>query len=344
LAMIALPALPGVCGDWSPRLAAEYLDSRQKEWLAWPVAKVPGGICISCHTGLTYLLARPSLRQALGESQLTAYEKELLESLRARVNKSEAKELFPTFSREPKASQSVGVEAIFAALFLGSEPEAQRALDRLWTLQIRDGKAKGSWAWFELDLEPWETPDSPFYGATLAALAVGSTSTEYRERQEIRERVTALTDYLQREQANQPVHNRLMQLWASTKLPRAMAESARRSLVDEVLKSQEHDGGWTIESLGPWKKHAQASSSPVSNTYATGFVAFVLQRAGVGQSNPGVRRAVEWLKSHQDPQSGSWAADSMNKKYEPDSMQARFMRDAATAFATLALLEQEEKK
>ena len=55
------------CADWSPRLAAEYLEGRQKEWFAWPAAKAPGGPCISCHTGMTYLLARPALRKALGE-------------------------------------------------------------------------------------------------------------------------------------------------------------------------------------------------------------------------------------------------------------------------------------
>src|SRR5256885_935350 len=29
--------------DWNPRLAADYLDSRQKEWFAWAPAKTPGG-------------------------------------------------------------------------------------------------------------------------------------------------------------------------------------------------------------------------------------------------------------------------------------------------------------
>ena len=48
-------------------------------------------------------------------------------------------------------------------------------------------------------------------------------------------------------------------------------------------------------------------------------------------------------QSRQDPESGSWAADSMNKKYEPDSIPARFMRDAATAFAALALLDADLK-
>jgi hypothetical protein len=50
-------------------------------------------------------------------------------------------------------------------------------------------------------------------------------------------------------------------------------------------------------------------------------------------------RALAWLKSHQDQESGAWHADSMNKRYPADSMQVLFMQDAATAFASLALLE-----
>ena len=82
---IVLTALPGVAGDWSPELAARYLDSRQKEWFAWPNAKRPGGPCISCHTGATYLLARPALRRVLGEAEPTTYEIGLVDGLRARV-------------------------------------------------------------------------------------------------------------------------------------------------------------------------------------------------------------------------------------------------------------------
>src|SRR6184192_3888876 len=77
VAIAAWAALRGYCGDWSPQLAADYLDSRQKEWFAWPAAKAPGGPCVSCHTGLTYLLARPVLTaenrtsQKVGESRVT---------------------------------------------------------------------------------------------------------------------------------------------------------------------------------------------------------------------------------------------------------------------------------
>ena len=57
-----------LCADWSPRLAADYLDSREKEWFAWKTAQTPSGPCVSCHTGVTYLLVRPELRRKLGET------------------------------------------------------------------------------------------------------------------------------------------------------------------------------------------------------------------------------------------------------------------------------------
>lgn len=138
-----LSTIPAICADWNPRLAAKYLDGRQKEWFAWPTAKSTGGPCLSCHTGMTYLFARPALRRVLGESQPTPYETGLLAGLRARVGVSKPS------SSTPRASQALGVESIFAALFLGtSEPAAFR---RLWSLQRPDG----AWNWFNLDLNPW---------------------------------------------------------------------------------------------------------------------------------------------------------------------------------------------
>ena len=71
---LALSLSPAVAADWNPRLAAQYLDSRQKEWFAWPRANAGAKPCISCHTGMTYLLARPALRKALGEDMPTEYE------------------------------------------------------------------------------------------------------------------------------------------------------------------------------------------------------------------------------------------------------------------------------
>ena len=322
---------PAFAADWSPRLAADYLDARQKEWFAWPAAKQAGGPCLSCHTGMPYLLARPALRRALGESNPTSYETGLREALRARLDHKEP--------RDPSshAAQQLGVEAVFASLFVGPQ-DADRAFDRMWALQSKEGRSKGGWAWFALDRDPWEMPESQFYGATVAALATGSLTTEQRDRPGAQDNIAALTSYLQREQAAQPLHNRLMLLWAATKLPDALPQSARRSILDQAWRTQQADGGWTMESLGPWTAHAEAPRSTGSNGYATALTAFALKKGGIPRGDQRLVRALEWLKAHQDP-SGFWPAGSMNKVYEPDSMQIKFMQDAATAFAALALLE-----
>jgi len=340
LAVLALAAAPVFCADWNPRLAADYLDSRQKDWFAWPAAKGNGVTCVSCHTGMTYLLVRPALRRALGESGRTPYETGLLDGMKARVAKQDLKELFPR-SSAPKASEALGVEAIFSALFLAMEnstvmsPDAEKAFTRMWSLQ----RASGAWDWNIFDLDPWETPDSIYYGATLAALATGVAPSNYQARPDVQKNVAELTKYLRNEEAAQPLHNRLMLLWASTKLRDTLPEAKRSAILDEVWRKQQSDGGWTMESLGAFKKHPDAPAAEGSNSYATGLVAFTVQQSGIAGSNPRLSRALDWLKSHQDPKLGSWVARSMNKHYPAETMQARFMQDAATGFATLALLE-----
>jgi hypothetical protein len=52
-----------------------------------------------------------------------------------------------------------------------------------------------------------------------------------------------------------------------------------------------------------------------------------------------MKRALAWLKSNQNAESGAWAGRSMNKTYPEGSMEAGFVQDAATAFASLALLQ-----
>jgi squalene-hopene/tetraprenyl-beta-curcumene cyclase len=345
VAIAALGVWPTPAGDWSPRRAADYLDARQKQWFEWPPAKSVGGPCVSCHTGVTYLLARPALRRALGENQPTPYETGLTDALRARIDRTLA-DLLKT-RKEPLASQEIGVEAVFSALFLNIEKPAppqsssfaQRALERLWSLQIQDGKAKGAWGWFEFNAAPYEMPGSRFFGASLAAMAVGSTPPDYRGREEIKLRIAELAAYFDRERQTQPLHSRLMLLWASTQLPEALADPARRAIIDEALRKQQPDGSWTNADLGPWAARPDAPSPTEVDTYATAFTTFTLEQAGVPLSNAKMTRALAWLRSHQDREGGYWPAVSMNKRYEAGSMQARFMQDAATAFAALALLD-----
>ena len=144
--------------------------------------------------------------------------------------------------------------------------------------------------------------------------------------------------YLQRGQQAQPLHNRLMLLWASTKLPAAVSAETRKAIVADALRAQQADGGWSTKSLGPLQEHTAAPASMGSNAYATAFTAFVLRQAGIARTDAKLARALAWLRSHQDS-AGYWDASSMNKKFPAESMMVQFMRDAATAFAVLTLAE-----
>lgn len=328
--LLLLPAM-AFAEDWSPQRAARYLDSRQAEWFAWKQAQSADGPCVSCHTGLTYLLARPVLGAALSETAPTEFEKGLLARLRSKAG------------AKPAGSLQV-VETIFTALFiprtssgLTLDADTRRAFDQLWALQVLEGRLQGSWRWYSAELDPFETSESAFFGGSLAAMAVAATPAPYRNEPDVRERIHQLTEYFRRELPNQPLHNRLALLWASSKLAGILAEEDRKSIIEETLKKQGVDGGWTLESLGPWVKREHAPTQPGSNSYATAFAAFVLREGGVEPAK--LARAHSWLRAHQDPKTGAWPALSMNKPYPADSMQIKFMQDAATAFAALALLQ-----
>src|SRR5215510_1646939 len=115
LFIVLLLASPTFAQGWKPQLAADYLDSRQEKWFVWPTAQSKDGPCVSCHTGLTYLLARPVLRTALGENQPTKFETGLIDRLRSNIG-----------AKPPAALRDV--EVIFAALFLARQDEGKKAL------------------------------------------------------------------------------------------------------------------------------------------------------------------------------------------------------------------------
>lgn len=350
-------------GTWSPKSAARYLDQREAWWMNWPVAQRDHGtFCISCHTVLPYALARPELAQALGGGGLPDGEMKVLADVKTRVRLwNQDKPYYTDQAYGPhKAEQSRGTEAVLNALILAAADakdgrlsgDTRAAFSEMWATQETAGKGRGAWSWLSFDNEPFEGHDSQYYGAALAAVAVGIAPENYRSSPEIEGNISRLSGYLNREYSHQSAINRVTLLWASTELPGLITEERRESIMKDILGAQRPDGGWSLAALSwninDWnakaliKLYARSNASLLgqeSDGYATGLIAYTLERAGLASSNEQLKRSLDWLDQNQDPKGGFWRSYSLNNRVDPNSEMGRFMSDAATGFAALALTE-----
>jgi squalene-hopene/tetraprenyl-beta-curcumene cyclase len=115
----------------------------------------------------------------------------------------------------------------------------------------------------------------------------------------------------------------------------------RASVIEEARSLQESDGGWSLSRFGQWSRVDKTSLDSRSDGLATALVAVALQTSGVSDSDSALTRGLDWLRRNQDPATGQWWATSLNKQRDPASDAARFMSDAATAYAVLALTRAE---
>jgi|SRR5579864_595014 len=343
-------AQTGDAGTWSRKAAAAYLDQRAAWWMQWPTAaRDHGTFCVSCHTAVPYALARPTLRQALGETGPSPSEIKLVDNVVERVRLwKEVEPFYPDQTRGlPKTSESRGTEAILNALILASRDarretasalgdDARRAFDNLWALQMKTGDQAGAWVWLNFHNEPWEADASPYYGATLSAIAVTMAPGGYAADPGVQDRMKRLGDYLQRGNEKQSLFNRVMLLWASASWPGLLTREQQQTIVDAALRVEQSDGGWGLASLGTWTRADGTPLETGSDGYATGLVVYALQQLGAPRSQA-VSRGLDWLMTHQDASTGLWSAASLNKQRDPASDTGRFMSDAATAYAVLAL-------
>jgi squalene-hopene/tetraprenyl-beta-curcumene cyclase len=319
-----------VDSTWSGKSAAAYLDQRAGWWMGWSTAaRDHDTFCVSCHTAAPYALGRPALRAMLGEQAPSVNERKLIDNVAKRVELW--KEVEPFYSDkdrgDPKTAESRGTESILNALILTSygHADAKLALDNMWALQLKSG----AWSWLEFHNQPWEG-ESQYYGATLAAIAAGSAPGN-------QDGMKLLREYLVRERESQVLINRVMLLWASTKVQGLLTNEQKKSIIDEALSKQQADGGFSMSAfVGTWKRRDNTSLESKSDGYATGVVTFVLQLAGVKSDDTRLSRARAWLSSNQDKE-GRWLAYSLNKERDLSSDAGRFMSDAATAYAVLAL-------
>jgi squalene-hopene/tetraprenyl-beta-curcumene cyclase len=341
------PASP--TAGWNGRAAAVYLDARMDWWLHWPnAARDRDTTCVSCHTAAPYAMARPLLRAALGEREAAAPERQMQAHVIKRVQLWREVDPFYNDQRSglPKTSESRGTEAILNALVLASRDretgtlsdDARLAFDNMWKLQFTAGTLKGGWAWLNFHYEPWESDDGGYYGAALAALAVG-TAPGYASNPQIQDKVKLLQEYVQRSVDKTTLFNRATALWASSALPSLLTDAQRDAAIDALAAAQQGDGGWSLASLGSFKRVDNTPIDTATDGYATALVTVALKSAKTARAEGAVRRALVWLRTHQDPATGMWRAVSLNKQRDPASDVGKFMSDAATAYAVLALAE-----
>jgi squalene-hopene/tetraprenyl-beta-curcumene cyclase len=347
---------------WDRTKAGVYLDGRGEAWFKFGAARRGQGAtassCVSCHSLLPYALARPVLRQISSESVPTELETRILEQTRRRVSNwdrldSASIQLMYDFD-DAKKKQSRGTEAVLNALLLARddrfhdrrEPsdDTKKALSILWATQIADGERKGSWEWINFGMEPWESDNSPYLGAALAAIAVSSAPGYLQASTcgDARRQIESLRAYLKRSFPSQNLHNRVWLLWASAGMDGLLTPRERDRLIEQILAKQQSDGGWRLAALGNFARKGAAKALSASDGYATGLVLHALQLAGLPKQNRQISTGLAWLRSNQDP-TGAWRAMSVNKNRSPESKEpakahvGKFMWDAATGYAVLAL-------
>ncbi|HXZ42945.1 MAG TPA: hypothetical protein VEG68_19565 [Terriglobales bacterium] len=356
------PQTKTVTTTWSPKAAATYLDYRASWWMQWNGAvRDHDTFCISCHTALPYALARPVLRDAMAEPRPSETEDKIIENVKKRVRLWN--QIGPYYSDrgdDHKTAESRGTESVLNALILANydaqqgqlSSETRIAFDNMWALQQPTGEKKGAWLWLQFDQEPWEARDSIYFGAALAALAVGSAPENYASAPVIQSNLKSLCEYLTQQSAAQSTINRVFLLWASTKLPGLLTPDQKKAIINEALSRQQADGGWRLASIA-WKWNdwslktllkmwIREDGTPLegkSDGVATGVITFVLEQAGVPRDNPQLMRGIVWLTSNQNARDGFWPASSVNKRKSMTSDTGRFMSDSATAYAVLALTE-----
>lgn len=299
-----------VAKELSLAKAAEYLDGVGVGWTRERK-------CITCHTNMPYLTARPLLKGDEWREVRTFLEKDVEKWSNGGKPRGDTYVVATAFALAFNDAQQTGK--------LHDTTEA--ALDRMWAVQ-KDG---GAWNWLKCDWPPLEHDD--YYGATLAALAVGYAPGDYAKSDAAKAGVEKLRTYLKRTPAPD-LHHAAMLLWASTKLDGLLSADEQKKIASDLRAKQRADGGWSLPSLGAYSRRDKAKTpndpNADSDGYGTGFVTYVLLQSGAKPTDTAVAKGVAWLKANQRA-SGRWYTRSLSNDAD------HYIANAGTAFAVLAL-------
>ena len=308
----------------------EFLDEMALSWTRYKK-------CGTCHTNIPFMFGRavlgphtPASEEVRGFFVDRAKRWDSMDNLliRGEIETSKGWGLVTWFPHE------VIVTAMMLAMddahTTGTlQPLTREVLDRMWALQRQDG----GYYWLMARSHPFET--SEYYGAALAAVAAGMAPDQYAITPDAQRGLRRLRTYLR--EYNTPVvplHDRIYVLWASSRISNLITPEERDDIVNQLLALQRPDGGWSLPSLGTWKREDgtfnDREGAP-SDGYGTGLVTYVLRQTGRPLSDPVIARAVNWLKTNQR-ESGRWFTRSLNKDGT-----YHFITHAGTVYAGMAL-------
>lgn len=300
-----------IAKQFSIQKAAGFLDGAALDW-------TKKRNCFSCHTNYAYLYARPMIS---AKAPAHGDVRQALEEMVAKTWVTGK----PRWDAEVVAT-AAALAQNDALTSKKLHPLTKTALDRMWTVQRKDGGI----SWLKCNWPPMENDDH--YGVTLAALAAGVAPEGYAKTEAAQKGLDGLRTWLK---ANPPqnLHHKAMILWVSSYLDGFMSRDDQKATVKDLLAKQQPDGGWSAASLGNWTKRADKLEQDLatSDGYGTGFTIYVLRRVGLRADDPALQKGVAWLKANQR-ESGRWFARSLNKDNK------HYLSHVGSAFAVMAIL------
>ncbi|WP_417744096.1 prenyltransferase/squalene oxidase repeat-containing protein [Rosistilla oblonga] len=304
-----------MAAEFSAKQAAIYMD---RAALTWQKEKN----CVTCHTNMPYMFARPALASVQKDS-------------------GEVRQFFEEYrtvrwkEKGPNVNNGFWPIVVAAGLTFNDlqttghlSPVARDVLDILWTVQREDG----GWAWPDCDYAPMEIDDH--YGATVAALAIGIAPDGYSQTEQAVAGLEKLRGYFE----NSPpksLHHRAMLAWCSVRIDGIVSDDERATTLEQLLGNQLPDGGWSTSGfLTDWKDLLHPDAPPLdtetSDSYGTGLVIVISRELGVPADDPRLQRGIEWLLTNQR-ESGKWFTRS------PVNDAGNLISNTGTALAVLAL-------
>ena len=301
--------------EFSLRKAVDYLDNAALDWQQ-------RNRCVSCHTNGLFLASRAEIAPADPPNTLVRdYTRNYLEKYA--IDKEPAK-------GDRGAIQGIVSSAAFLVISdvktTGKlDPITKSAFDFVWAHQ----NDQGFWdEWLKCNWPPFEVDDH--FGVTLVAYAVGMSYDELAQSPEAQEGIERLRNYLQ-DHSPENLHQSAMLLLASTTWEEVLSADGQQRTIVELFSTQRPDGGWNLLNLGDWERSdGKAQDTSTSDGYATGFVTYVLRKAGVDADDPRISKAIDWLKQNQRV-SGRWYTRSPRRDGK------HYISNAGTSYAVMAL-------